>query len=154
MLKLIFQTRESSCALIIRLALGFVMLAHGLQKVFGWFGGQGISGTIHTFTQNLGFALWVPILLMVIEFLGSIALILGFFTRVAAFGIGCSMAVCAYLYHIQNGFFINWFGNQKGEGIEYHILVLAICLSLLIQGGGSFSVDQRLTEQGLDGFVR
>ena len=147
MLKLICRTEESYCALVIRLALGAVMLAHGLQKVFGWFGGQGLSGTIQTFTHNLGFSLWVPILLMVIEFFGSIALLLGFLTRVAAFGIGSSIAVCAYLYHVQNGFFMNWFGNQKGEGIEYHILVLAICLSLLIQGGGSFSVDRKITKR-------
>ena len=140
----LFRTTGSPALLFIRIALGIVIFAHGSQKVFGWFGGPGFMGTIETFTKNMNFPLWMVILLMVIELLGSIGLILGFLTRLSALGIGISISVCAYLYHIQNGFFMNWFGQQKGEGVEYHILVVGICLALLIQGGGPLSLDRNI----------
>jgi putative oxidoreductase len=141
----LFRTTGSPALLFIRIALGIVVFAHGSQKVFGWFGGPGFMGTIESFTK-MNFPLWMVILLMVIELLGSIGLILGFLTRLSALGIGISMSVCAYLYHLQNGFFMNWFGHQKGEGIEYHILVLGICLALLVQGGGPLSLDRNISK--------
>ena len=142
----LFRTTGSPALLFIRIALGIVIFAHGSQKVFGWFGGPGFMGTIETFTKNMNFPLWMVILLMVIELLGSIGLILGFLTRLSALGIGISISVCAYLYHIQNGFFMNWFGQQKGEGVEYHILVVGICLALLVQGGGPLSLDRNISK--------
>jgi putative oxidoreductase len=122
-----------------------VIFAHGSQKVFGWFGGPGFTGTIEAFTKTFNFPLWMVILLMIIEFLGSAGLIVGFLTRLSALGIGTSISVCAYLFHLKNGFFMNWFGQQKGEGIEYHILVVGICLALLAQGGGFLSIDRRIS---------
>jgi putative oxidoreductase len=144
MIELLCKTDRSIATLFIRLALGAVMFAHGAQKVFGWWGGAGFSATIDAFTIKQGFPLWIVILLMIIELLGSSGLILGFLTRLSALGIATSMGACAYLYHIPNGFFMNWFGQQKGEGIEYHILVLGICIALIIQGGGLLSVDRSL----------
>jgi putative oxidoreductase len=143
-----FKTDGSPGLLFIRLALGTVMFAHGAQKVFGWFGGAGFMATIDTFTKNFHFPLWMVILLMVIELLGSTGLILGFLTRLAALGIGVSISVCAYLYHLKNVFFLNWFGQKAGEGFEYHLLVVAMCLALLIQGGGLWSLDRRISERG------
>ena len=145
MLNLLFKTNAGPGPLFLRLALGIVMFAHGAQKVLGWYGGAGFAGTVETFTQKLGFPFWMVILLMVIEFLGSIGLVMGFLTRLCALGVAASISVCAFMYHVPNGFFMNWFGNQKGEGIEYHLLVLGLCLALMIQGGGSFSLDHTLS---------
>ena len=141
-----FKTSESLGQFFIRLALGVVMFPHGAQKVFGWFGGAGYAGTVETFTQELGFPFWVVILLMAIEILGSIGIIAGLFTRLCALGTAASISVCAYLYHLPNGFFMNWFGQQKGEGVEYHVLVLGICIALMVQGGGSFSLDKVISK--------
>jgi putative oxidoreductase len=84
-------------------------------------------------------------LVIAAEFLGAIALILGLLTRLAAFGLFAVMAGAVYLVHWQNGFFMNWTGNQQGEGIEYHLLVMAIALALMIRGGGRASFDRILS---------
>jgi putative oxidoreductase len=78
---------------------------------------------------------------MIIEFLGSLGLVTGLFTRLSALGIGTAMGVCAYMNHLQHGFFMNWFGAQKGEGFEFHLLVIGICLALAVKGGGLLSLD-------------
>lgn len=141
-----FRTDKNAASLFLRLSLGIVMFPHGAQKVLGWFGGSGYEKTIEAFTSKMGFPIWLPLLLMAIEFLGSIGLVFGFCTRLAAFGIGASMATCAYLNHIKNGFFMNWFGNQQGEGFEFHILVVGIALALMVRGGGLWSVDGALSK--------
>ncbi|MCE5195084.1 MAG: DoxX family protein [Nitrospiraceae bacterium] len=142
MLKLLLRTDDLFSTLFLRLALGSVFFAHGAQKVLGLYGGTGYQKTIEMFTTQMSFPLWVPLVVMATEFLGSIFLILGFFTRIAALAIGISMGICAYLYHLQNGFFMNWSGMQKGEGFEFHILVIGIALTLLFKGGGLMSLDR------------
>jgi putative oxidoreductase len=82
------------------------------------------------------------------EFFGSLGLILGFLTRIAAFGITCNMIVAIATVHIQNGFFMNWAGNQKGEGIEYHLLVLALTFLIMVRGAGALSIDRLLAGGG------
>ena len=62
----------------------------------------------------------------------------------AAFGIAVEMIVAAKMNHVQNGFFMNWMGNQKGEGFEYHLLVVGICIALIIAGGGRWSIDRAI----------
>lgn len=141
MIKATMRTGNSPSLLIIRLTLGGVMFAHGAQKVFGWFGGHGFIHTINLFTNQLQFYIWVPILVMAVELLGSILLVLGLFTRLSALAIGSVITVCAYMNHLPNGFFMNWFGQQKGEGYEYHLLVIGISLALVVSGGGFLSVD-------------
>ncbi len=131
----------SMALLFIRLALGIVIFAHGAQKVLGWFGGPGFAGTIEVFTTNLSYPLWMVLLLMLIEFCGSLGLIFGLMTRLSAVGIALIMVVCAYQNHLQNGFFMNWFGQKAGEGFEYHILVLGMCSALMFLGAGSCSFD-------------
>ena len=142
MFKTMLRTDSSISPLFIRLALGSVMFAHGSQKVLGWFGGAGFEKTIQMFSSQMNFPFYLTLILMSIEFFGSIGLILGFFTRLSALGIGISMSVCAYMNHLQNGFFINWFGLQKGEGIEFHVLVAGIAAALIIKGGGLISIDR------------
>jgi putative oxidoreductase len=128
--------------LIIRLALGIVIFAHGAQKVLGWFGGPGFARTIETFSINLSYPLWMVLLLMFIEFCGSLGIIFGLMTRLSALGIAIIMLVCAYQNHLQNGFFMNWLGQQAGEGFEYHLLVLGMCCALVSQGGGTYTMDR------------
>src|SRR5260370_31392273 len=84
-------------------------------------------------------------LAIVAEFFGGLGLILGFLTRIAAFGIGINMIVAIVTVHSAFGFFMNWSGTQKGEGFEYHLLVLAIVVFLIIPGAGALSVDPTLT---------
>ncbi|MEO6001828.1 MAG: DoxX family protein [Opitutus sp.] len=136
-------TGESYAPTVLRLALGFMILPHGLQKTIGWFGGYGFSGSMGYLTGTVG-APWIFALLAILaESVGGLMLITGFGTRLAALGVGGVMVVAAS-QHWANGFFMNWFGNQKGEGVEFHLLALGIVVALLIMGGGRFSVDSAL----------
>ena len=147
MIKDILKTDDNVVSLVLRLTLGCIMFAHGAQKVLGWYGGPGAEKTIQIFRDAMAFSSPLTLLVMATEFLGSIALILGFFTRVSALAIAINIGTCAYLNHIRNGFFMNWSGQQKGEGFEFHILVIGIALALIITGGGIFSFDRGLTRE-------
>ena len=145
MLKAFVRTDNSPAQLFIRLTLGLILFPHGTQKVFGWFGGSGYLATIETFS-SMGIPAWATILLIVVEVAGSVLLILGFFTRFWAFAIGLSVTACMYTNHLQNGFFMNWSGKLQGEGYEYHLLIIGVCLALLIRGGGLMSIDRGFTQ--------
>ena len=142
MLKILFQTKDEFVPFLLRVILGVVMFPHGAGKVLGWFGGYGLKATINAFTQNMHIPLVFALLAIASEFLGSIFLFLGFATRIAAFGIAVIMIVAVKLVHFQYGLFMNWGGAQKGEGFEFHLLVLAIALALMIKGGGTASIDK------------
>jgi putative oxidoreductase len=146
MIKKLFQTNDDVALLVLRLLLGIVFFPHGMQKLIGWFGGYGFSGTMGFFTGKLGIPEVFAFLAIMAEGLGSLGLITGLLTRVAAFGIAVNMAVAVYLLHFQNGFFMNWFGTQKGEGFEFHLLVIAIAIALMIRGGGKMSIDGVIAE--------
>jgi putative oxidoreductase len=138
----LFQTTGSISPLILRVLLAMVMFPHGAQKVLGWFGGAGFGPAMGFLTGKMG----IPAVFGVItEFLAPIALLAGFLTRIAAFAIGFDMLVAAILVHSHFGFFMNWVGKQKGEGLEYDFLLWAISLALIIQGAGAFSVDRMLS---------
>jgi len=124
-----------------RLVLGVVFFAHGAQKMLGWFGGYGFSGTMGFFTHQMSIPAPLAFLAIAAEFFGGLGLIVGFLTRVAAFGITVNMLVAILMVHHQFGLFMNWAGNQKGEGIEFHLLVLAISFAIMMMGAGAFSVD-------------
>jgi putative oxidoreductase len=141
-----FATQPDGTGLILRFALAATMFPHGAQKVLGWFGGYGFQGTLTGFTSN-GMPAPLALLVMAAEFLGPIALVAGFFTRWSAFGIGLTMAGAALMAHLPNGFFMNWMGTQKGEGIEYFIPVVAIALALIIKGGGTWAADSLLARK-------
>jgi putative oxidoreductase len=117
------------------------MFPHGAQKLFGWFGGFGFTNTMTYFTQTAGLPWIIAFLIVMGESLGSLGLILGFFTRLSALGLICIMVGAIITVHIPNGFFMNWFGKQAGEGFEYHLLVIGMSIPLLISGGGKYSVD-------------
>jgi len=140
-MKKIFQTNENTTATIIRIVLGLIMFPHGAQKMLGWFGGYGFNGTMGFLTGTVGLPWIMAFLVIAIEFFGSIALIVGFATRVVAVGIISLFAGIIFTSHLQNGFFMNWAGNLKGEGYEYHLLVIGMAVALLVSGAGKWSVD-------------
>jgi putative oxidoreductase len=146
MFKKLIQTKDDVAVLVLRLMLGIVFFPHGMQKLFGWFGGPGFSGMMGMFTDKMGVPGVFAFLAIMAEGLGSLGLITGLLTRVAAFGIAVNMAVAVYMLHWQNGFFMNWFGNQKGEGYEFHLHVIAIAVVLIIKGGGKWSVDKAISD--------
>jgi len=143
-MKAIFQTEDSWALLIIRLALGVVFFAHGAQKALGWFGGYGFSGTMGFFTQQLHIPAPLAFLVIIAEFPGCLGLIIGLLSRVVAFGLACDMLGAILMVHLPNGFFMNWSGKQAGEGFEYHLLVIAMCIALVIAGSGKWSVDRAI----------
>ena len=139
------STSNDVALTFLRLALGIMIFAHGAQKMFGWFGGFGFHPTI-TFFSQLGLPAAVTVLVMVTETFGGLGLILGFLTRIPALGVAVEMAGAVVMVHLPNGFFMNWLGNQKGEGFEFHILAIAIALALLLRGAGAYSVDRALSK--------
>jgi putative oxidoreductase len=138
------QTDRSIAPAVLRIGLGLVIFPHGAQKALGWFGGGGLAKTMAYFTDVVHMPALLGVLVIAAEFLGSLMLVLGFFTRLAAFSIGLTMAGAALLVHAPNGFFMNWFGNQAGEGFEFHLLAIAIATALAITGGGRASLDRKL----------
>jgi putative oxidoreductase len=146
MFQKIVNTNDDFAMTVVRLVLGVVFLAHGSQKMLGWFGGYGFSGTMGYFTHQLGIPAPFALLAICAEFFGGLGLIVGFLGRIAAFGIMCNMIVAIMMFHRHYGLFMNWSGQQQGEGIEYHLLAIAIILAIFIEGSGAFSVDRFLTD--------
>lgn len=147
MLKQIINTKPGFAPAIIRLVLGSVLFAHGAQKMLGWFGGGGFSSTMQHFIENGHLHYITALFVILIEFFGSLMLIFGFLTRVAALGIFGLFAGIMYNVALANGFFMNWSGNKKGEGYEYHLFVLGMTLALILAGGGSFSIDHKFSSK-------
>ena len=143
-LQTLFKTNDRVSSLVARLALGLVMFPHGAQKALGWFGGYGFSGTMGFFTGQLHIPALFAFLAIGAEFAGSVGLITGFLSRVSAFGIAVTLLVAALMVHTSNGFFMNWAGNQKGEGYEFHLLMIGLALVTLINGSGKFSADEKI----------
>jgi putative oxidoreductase len=137
----ILSTTGDRTLLFQRIALGTVMLAHGAQKVLGWLGGYGFAGTMAFFTGKMHLPSPIAFLVILAESFGAAGLVLGIATRVAASGIAAVMIGAIVTTHLQHGFFMNWFGAQKGEGYEFHLLALALAIPLIVRGPGRVSVD-------------
>lgn len=144
MLRKLMATDDDVSRFIARLALGIVMFPHGAQKLLGWFGGGGFAGTMQGMT-GMGLPAVIVFLVIIIEFFGALGLIIGFLGRVSAFGVLCVMAGAIFTVHQANGFFMNWSGQQAGEGFEYHLLAIGIALAVIIGGSGAWSVDRSIT---------
>ncbi len=141
MIRKLFATENDYSLTIVRAVLGVVFLAHGAQKMLGWFGGYGFSGSMAGL-EHMGIPGVFAFLAIAAEFFGGLGLIMGLLGRVAAFGITIEMAVAAAMVHAGNGLFMNWAGNQKGEGIEYHLLAIALAVLLVLRGSGALSLDR------------
>jgi putative oxidoreductase len=145
MLDKILRTSDDKMLTLLRVALGVLVFPHGAQKALGWFGGPGFSGTYGFFTHNLHIPAVLVLLSIAAEFLGSLGLIVGFLGRIAAFGILANFIVASSMVYNLGGFyFMNWAGTQKGEGIEYFILVLVVAIVIMVRGSGALSVDRAL----------
>ncbi len=144
MKKLILGTENDITSLILRVILGVVMFPHGAQKLFGWFGGHGFSGTMGFMTDVMGVPALLAFLVIIAESFGALGLMVGFMTRLSALGIGMVMTGAIFIVHLQHGFFMNWSGQQAGEGFEYHLLAIAISVALFVKGGGTLSVDRAI----------
>jgi len=137
-------TDSSKTLLVQRVLLGAVMLPHGAQKLLGWFGGYGFSATMDYFTSRLHIPSPLGFLVIASEAFGSLGLLLGLGTRLAAFGTAATMIGAVLSTHLQAGFFMNWFSAQQGEGFEYHLLALGLAVPLIVRGGGALALDRRL----------
>lgn len=145
MKKLLFSTNKSLISMLpLRWTAALILFPHGAQKMLGWFGGYGFTGTMHYFTEVKNIPYPFALLVIFIEFFGPLFLLLGWGTRLVAFGIIANMTGIILSSHLQYGFFMNWFGTQQGEGFEYHLLFIGLVLPLLIAGGGKYSLDARI----------
>jgi len=144
-MKRLMGTSNDVALTILRVVLGVVFFAHGAQKMLGWFGGFGFHGTIGAFTQ-MGMPAALAFLIICTEFFGGLGLIVGLLTRIASLGVAGLMIGAIFMVHMQNGFFMNWMGTQKGEGFEFHLLALAMAAALLLRGAGAFSLDRTLSK--------
>jgi putative oxidoreductase len=144
--KALLRTSDSFVDMALRIVLAAVFFPHGAQKALGWFGGHGLAGTMGFFTQTLGLPAVLAALVVAAEFLGPVGLLVGFLTRVAAFGIFCVMGAAIWMVHAKVGFFMNWFGQYPAgqEGYEFHLLALALAFAVMVRGGGLLSIDGAL----------
>lgn len=142
----LLATADSWPLLIARLTLGLVMFPHGAQKALGIWGGNGFAGTMQGMSEGLGIPAFLVFLVILAEFGGSLALIFGALSRIAALGIGITMVV-AMTMHLKNGFFMNWYGKQAGEGFEYHLLAIGLALMIIVGGAGALSVDRMISRK-------
>ena len=142
MFRKLVSTPNDLTLTLVRLVLGVTFFMHGAQKMLGWFGGYGFHGTMGFFTQQMGIPAPLAFLAICAEFFGGLGLIVGLLSRIAALGIITNMLVAVAKVHVVNGFFMNWSGQQKGEGFEYHLLAIALAIVVLIKGAGALSLDR------------
>jgi putative oxidoreductase len=140
LLEWLVATHGDVVPLVLRLTLAVVIFAHGAQKALGWFGGDGLRGTLDSLRKS-GVPSPVAVLAIMAEFLGPLGLAVGLLTRVAALGIAAVMLGAILTVHGRHGFFMNWYGNQPGEGFEYHVLAIGLAVALVLNGAGVWSLD-------------
>ena len=131
---------------IARILLGIIFFGHGAQKMLGWFGGPGLASSMRVFTEHLHLPSTLAFLVIAGELFSGIGLMVGLFSRIAALVIVLTMVGAIATVHFRFGLFLNWFGNQKGHGIEYHLLAIALALVVVVKGAGAFSVDRLVSE--------
>lgn len=136
-------TTDSLALLMLRIPLGAIFIAHGSQKLFGVFGGHGLTATFRTFEEKLGIPPIFTLLAIIAEFGGGVGVLCGFLTRLSGFGIASVMAVAIYKVHWANGFFLNAScAPGRGHGFEFNLALLGLALALVFSGGGAWSVDR------------
>lgn len=141
----LLATPSTLAPVALRATLALVMFPHGAQKVLGWFGGYGWNGTMGFLTEQIGMPSFAAAGVILLEFLGPLLLLAGLGTRAVALGFAGIMLGAIASVHGGEGFFMNWTGQQTGEGFEYHLLVIGISLALVFAGGGRWSLDRKLS---------
>src|SRR5271163_1417033 len=140
----LFYTNPDWIETVIRITLGVVFFAHGAQKLLGWFGGAGYRETMRTMHQFLGVPSPLAFLAIATEFFGGAGLMVGLLSRVAALGIAVTMVAAILMVHGRYGLFLNWLGDRKGHGFEYHLLAIALAAVIIARGSGALSLDRLL----------
>mgnify|MGYP001766397846 CR=1 FL=1 len=120
---------------MLRVATGLLLVPHGAQKLFGWFGGPGLAAAGQAFATKMGLPASFALLAGLIEFFGGLMLAAGLLTRPVAALAAAIMAVAIFAVHLPNGFFWN------AGGFEYPLLWGVAALYFLLRGGGRFSLD-------------
>jgi len=149
MLRKLLSTPNDPTLTLARIVLAAIFFAHGSQKMFGFFGGRGVSGTIEIFQQTMGIPAPLTILTMTAEVFGAAGLFLGLLSRIAALGVLVVMIVAPFANHLYPRFFMNWTGRQVGEGYEYHLLAIALIVTILVRGAGALSLDRVISSERL-----
>jgi putative oxidoreductase len=147
MFRNLLRTPDDKVLTFLRLVLAIVVFPHGAQKMLGWFGGFGPSGTWGFLTGMMHIPAPLAVLVFAAEFFAPIALLLGFLGRIAAFGIAVDFTVVALMAHARNGWLMNFSGQQKGEGVEFFVLAVAIAIAIVIRGSGAWSVDRLIARE-------
>jgi putative oxidoreductase len=152
MIESLIGTHTDWVVAIARIVLGIIFFGHGAQKMLGWYDGPGLSSSMRTFTEHLHLPSTLAFLVIAGEFFSGVGLIVGLFSRIAAFVIVLTMVGAIATVHFRFGLFLNWFGSQEGHGIEYHLLAIALALVVVVKGAGAFSLDRLVYEHisGLD----
>src|SRR5262245_26472901 len=133
--------------LLLRLALGSVIFAHGAQKVMGWFGGPGMQGVV-AWMGSMGIPAPMAYLAGYTEFLGGIAIALGILPRIVALGIVIDMLTAIATVHFKNGFFLHSSAPGGGDGVEFVMMNMAAALAVLLIGPGRYALWDPLARRG------
>jgi putative oxidoreductase len=141
MIEMLISTKPDLVRAIARCVLGLIFFAHGAQKILGWYGGPGFNATFQVFTKQLRIPAGLAVLVMSAELFGGLGLVVGLLSRIAALGIALTMFGAVLMVHRRHGLFMNWYGNQEGQGFEYHLLAIALAIVVTVKGGGAFSID-------------
>ncbi|WP_240348414.1 DoxX family protein [Longitalea arenae] len=140
MKRMIFYTDRSIAPFLLRLFLALVLFPHGAQKLLGWFNGQGFAASMAYFTDTVHLPWLIGFIVIIIEFFGPLFLLFGFAVRLWSIAIAIVMAGII-LTHFTDYFFMNWFGHQKTEGMEFFLLVIGMTGALIYSGAGRYSID-------------
>lgn len=144
LMKKLMESNDSFAPLALRIPIGIIFMAHGAQKLFGWFGGYGLEGT-GGWMESIGLA---PGFLMALlagsaEFFGGLFILLGLLTRLSSVALAFTMVVAIFSVHFANGLFMS------NNGYEFGLALLAASVSLAISGGGRLSIDSKLLSKNV-----
>lgn len=140
-MKKFLRSSDDKTLTLMRLVLGFIFYVHGSQKAMGWFGGHGWNATMGMFTNGLHFPAFFSVCAILAEFVGGFMLIFGVFSRLAALAISVNMLVAILTVHLHNGLT----GGPNGPGFELPLALLALCVLIIMKGGGAASIDRLLS---------
>lgn len=142
LIKTITTSNSGFSALALRIPVGIIFMAHGAQKLFGWFGGYGLEGT-GGWMESIGLGPGFLMALMAgsAEFFGGLFILLGLLTRPAAAALAFTMVVAIFAVHFANGLFMS------NNGYEFGLALLAASISLVFSGAGKLALDNNINQK-------
>ncbi|QXE91900.1 DoxX family protein [Geomonas subterranea] len=140
----ILLTNDSWKGTVLRVGLGLVMFLHGAQNLLGWFGGLGFEHAMSVMTTQLMVPKMFAVLIIMTQFFGGIALLIGAYVRIAASAVIVVMLASLGVLDYGNGFLTTWSGKQLSPGVEFQLLAITVAINLIIWGAGRWSIDRAL----------